>query len=183
MPLQYLHLFFSCCSTLLTSININADITPTAPPEKEATMGSTWLNHSRKTVNRYPFSYQISTFFTEFLYQVVMQNLINDLKAFDFRIYLSWSGKCILRIKSSYEVPPNPNFSSSCYAKKIQNHIVSFYFGKGSQKREGVCYVNRNKKFAHRQILMKIWSHLAAFIFASLLFRNRYNESYKKSKE
>lgn len=43
VPLQYLHLFFSCCSTLLASINIKAEITPTAPPEKDATMGSTWL--------------------------------------------------------------------------------------------------------------------------------------------
>uniref|UniRef100_A0A7C9D3Q1 Uncharacterized protein n=1 Tax=Opuntia streptacantha TaxID=393608 RepID=A0A7C9D3Q1_OPUST len=40
-PWQYLHLFFSCCSTLLTSISIKAEITPTAPPEKDATMGST----------------------------------------------------------------------------------------------------------------------------------------------
>lgn len=43
VPWQYLHLFFSCCSTLLASINIRAEMTPTAPPEKDATMGSTWL--------------------------------------------------------------------------------------------------------------------------------------------
>jgi len=41
VPLQYLHLFFSCRSTLLASINIRVDMTPTAPPEKDATIGST----------------------------------------------------------------------------------------------------------------------------------------------
>lgn len=41
VPWQYLHLLFSCCSTLLASSNIKAAMTPTAPPEKDATIGST----------------------------------------------------------------------------------------------------------------------------------------------
>lgn len=49
VPLQYLHLLFSCCSTLLASIIIRAEITPTAPPEKDATMGSTWLHSANST--------------------------------------------------------------------------------------------------------------------------------------
>lgn len=46
VPRQYLHLLCSCCLTLLISTTINADITPTAPPEKEATIGSTSLSSS-----------------------------------------------------------------------------------------------------------------------------------------
>lgn len=30
---------------------------------------------------------------------------------------LNCKGKCMLRMKSSYEVPPTPNFSSSCYGE------------------------------------------------------------------
>ena len=41
VPRQYLHLFCSCCFTLFISTTINAEITPTAPPENDATMGST----------------------------------------------------------------------------------------------------------------------------------------------
>lgn len=43
VPRQYLHLLCSCCLTLFISTTIKADITPTAPPEKDATMGSTSL--------------------------------------------------------------------------------------------------------------------------------------------
>lgn len=41
VPRQYLHLLCSCCFTLFISTIINAEITPTAPPENDATMGST----------------------------------------------------------------------------------------------------------------------------------------------
>jgi len=33
VPRQFLHLFCSCCFTLFISTTINAEITPTAPPE------------------------------------------------------------------------------------------------------------------------------------------------------
>lgn len=48
VPRQYLHLLCSCCFTLFTSTTISAEITPTAPPEKDATIGSTWLHSHRK---------------------------------------------------------------------------------------------------------------------------------------
>ena len=41
VPKQYLHRLCSCCLTLFISTTIRAEITPTAPPEKDATMGST----------------------------------------------------------------------------------------------------------------------------------------------
>lgn len=41
VPRQYLHLLCSCCFTLFISTTINDEITPTAPPENDATMGST----------------------------------------------------------------------------------------------------------------------------------------------
>lgn len=44
VPRQYLHLLCSCCFTLFISTTIKAEITPTAPPENEATIGSTWLH-------------------------------------------------------------------------------------------------------------------------------------------
>lgn len=33
---------------------------------------------------------------------------------FATQTYLNCIGKCMLRIKSAYDVPPNPNFSSNC---------------------------------------------------------------------
>jgi hypothetical protein len=45
VPKQYLHRLSSCCLTLFISTTIRAEITPTAPPEKDATMGSTWLQY------------------------------------------------------------------------------------------------------------------------------------------
>jgi hypothetical protein len=38
---QYLHRLFSCYFTLFISTAISAKITPTDPPEKDDTMGST----------------------------------------------------------------------------------------------------------------------------------------------
>lgn len=51
LPWQYLHSFFSCWTTLLASISMSAEMTPTAPPEKDATMGSTWLKIIEKEVD------------------------------------------------------------------------------------------------------------------------------------
>lgn len=38
------HLFFCCFSTLLISTTSSVDSTPTAPPQKDATIGSTWAS-------------------------------------------------------------------------------------------------------------------------------------------
>ena len=44
VPWQYLHRWCSCCFTLLSSTIMRAVMTPTAPPEKDATIGSTSLH-------------------------------------------------------------------------------------------------------------------------------------------
>lgn len=59
VPRQYLHLFFSCCLTLLTSISIKVEMTPTAPPEKDATIGSTWLHYRTKKKKKSMSLFQI----------------------------------------------------------------------------------------------------------------------------
>lgn len=117
LPWQYLHLFFSCCLTLLASINIKAEMTPTAPPEKDATIGSTWLKSEIKEIRS---ATECKSKAEVHQHTICSHQIWNQqLGEIQVNAYLNCSGRCTLRMKSSYEVPPKPTFNSSCHYKHI----------------------------------------------------------------